>query len=80
MSFETFIEKVNIIVPIVWGKDELYIPRDELHERVMLSLGIPLSKRKDWKFCRLLKAAIKASVMCREVIIRGSNKYKRLEF
>ncbi|MCB0801727.1 MAG: hypothetical protein KDB74_01400 [Flavobacteriales bacterium] len=77
--FDTLVKKVNIVAPLVWHKDELYISRDELHSRIMLTLGIPLSKRKDWKFCRQLKAAIKASILCREVKLQGYNKYKRLD-
>lgn len=78
MTFEKIVKQVNKIIPIVWDEKEKYISREELHNRILTLLELPLEKQYKANFCRLLKGAIHATVNCKEVKIRGYYKYKRL--
>jgi len=78
MTFEQLVVNVNLIINEIWLKDETYIARSELHNRLLLMMNLPTNKQNNAKFCKLLKAAIKASIICREVTIDGYLKYKRI--
>lgn len=78
MVFEKLSQEVNMVIHTVWPEDVKYMPLYTLHGRLLNAMGYKKSKQKNWRFCRLLKAAIKASVSCKEVTLKGYRRYKRV--
>lgn len=78
MTFETLVTKTNQVIPLFWPKDQKYIGKQELHDLLLAFFNLPSSKQKNSLFCNKLKAAIFASIHCKEVSLNGYHKYKRL--
>lgn len=77
MKLENIVANTSAAIHLVWPKDQKYIEKYVIHARLLETMGFPPEKQKNWRFCRLLKASIKASIECQEVTVDGYHYYKR---